>query len=441
MGIAIGGALAAIGVVLLGIVVIGALISEPDQHGDPCRRSEDPLIRAAAGAEPEDVEAELDRGADPNRVDREGTALICAIEAAVPDGDGDDDVDHVDRRQLVAVIRRLLEGGADPDQAVDVEMWFRGLEGDPTPLLLAARHGQADVVGVLVEGGADPDLAVDESTPLEMAATYGHAEVVTILLAAGAHPDGATGAAEGDYGRPVERAASHGHIEVVDLLLASGAEARPSLIQAAAGGSSCVAEEERYASQHDMVEHLLVAHDADPDGGVVGPSPLLCAAWSGNEALAELLLDHGADPDHGGEVDRWLLTFALVVSDVPEMPPELEHALFPFLVDDRPPGLDTAHLDERVSNVPPLVAATWRGEAAIAERLLAAHADPDLGIGEGLNPLFAAVVRNRPWAVDLLLDHGAEPDPPRGSRPWTPADVAHELGNDQLADVLEGHSS
>ena len=58
-----------------------------------------------------------------------------------------------------------------------------------TPLYIAARQGQFDVVKILLEQGVDIDegLAYSRTTPLAAAAKGGHTECVKILLDNKAH--------------------------------------------------------------------------------------------------------------------------------------------------------------------------------------------------------------------------------------------------------------
>lgn len=72
-----------------------------------------------------------------------------------------------------------------------------GPDGD-TLLMLAARHGHADVVAGLAARGADLDRRNDHGrTPLAEAVVGGSEEVVDVLVEAGADPDA---------GRPTARA-------------------------------------------------------------------------------------------------------------------------------------------------------------------------------------------------------------------------------------------
>ncbi|MFD4665782.1 ankyrin repeat domain-containing protein [Streptomyces halstedii] len=86
----------------------------------------------------------------------------------------------------VAVVRRLLDAGAEVDAPV---------RAGRTALDLAVRAGHAETVGVLLAAGADLRQRAGEYaglTPLCLAATRGHTAVVDVFLEAG-DPTGAQG--------------------------------------------------------------------------------------------------------------------------------------------------------------------------------------------------------------------------------------------------------
>ena len=152
------------------------------------------LTRAAAGEDPEKVYELTLAGADPHR--RDGTyfgldAVAVAIYAVRP-----------------ASLHALLQAGADPNRG------YRGY----TPLAMAAREGNAEMVEDLLEAGA----LVHESgsrvlTPLGIAAHWGHVEVSRLLIAAGASTRGLP-----KQRMPLWEAAEHDHPEIVRLLIGSG---------------------------------------------------------------------------------------------------------------------------------------------------------------------------------------------------------------------------
>ena len=109
-------------------------------------------------------------------------------------------------------IDELLRSGANVNAAID---------GDGSPLIVAAREGQFDVVRLLLDRGADPNLAVSgDGNALIMAAGGGFASVVSLLLDRGAIIDHVV---PGDE-NALMKASGNGHLEVVKLLVARGAD-------------------------------------------------------------------------------------------------------------------------------------------------------------------------------------------------------------------------
>ena len=107
----------------------------------------------------------LDRGANPNLADARGrTPLYAAIDArnedysALPTRKEDDPLPSIE------VIRALLDHGADRNAALTRNLPGRSgmdsgdtaLDAGTTPLMRAARAGDADVMRLLLEKGADP---------------------------------------------------------------------------------------------------------------------------------------------------------------------------------------------------------------------------------------------------------------------------------------------
>jgi ankyrin repeat protein len=80
-----------------------------------------------------------------------------------------------------AAVRSLLAGGADPNEPAGNNGW--------TPLLHAIHKQQIGSVEALLEGGADVNRpSPDRTTPLMMAAGYGYTDIVRVLLRRGADP-------------------------------------------------------------------------------------------------------------------------------------------------------------------------------------------------------------------------------------------------------------
>lgn len=96
--------------------------------------------------------------------------------------------------------------------------------GGRTALDLSVRHGHGALVRLLLEAGADPEQQVGEYgelTPLTQAAMHSRTEIARDLLDAGAHPD-----TRCRIGFPLLAAATPapGCPEIVDLLLDRGAD-------------------------------------------------------------------------------------------------------------------------------------------------------------------------------------------------------------------------
>ena len=113
----------------------------------------------------------LNNGADLNQANIFGeTVLYWAIQA------GED--------QFVDLLTRLRQ------QRVELDAIISNKYYDDTPLLLAARQGNATVVEILLRAGADPNIADrQQETALLTASCNGDAAVVALLLAAGADVD------------------------------------------------------------------------------------------------------------------------------------------------------------------------------------------------------------------------------------------------------------
>jgi ankyrin repeat protein len=126
----------------------------------------------------------LDRGANPNMVDVKGrAALYAAVDirnedySALPNRKEDDPMPSIE------LVRALLAGGANPNVQLTKNLPGRSgmdsgdttLDEGTTPLMRAARAGDAPVMRMLLEKGADPKLTTKEgNTALMFAAGVGY---------------------------------------------------------------------------------------------------------------------------------------------------------------------------------------------------------------------------------------------------------------------------
>ena len=124
---------------------------------------------------------------------------------------------HATSHNDIAEVKRLLDGGANPNAAIN-EVWTH-LNGR-TALMEAVIKGHAEIVKILLSDGANPNAATNDGhTALMGAASKGHAEFVKMLLAAGANPN-AVGYSDSTA---LFGAAEQKKLEIMKILLSAGA--------------------------------------------------------------------------------------------------------------------------------------------------------------------------------------------------------------------------
>ncbi|KAL8295977.1 hypothetical protein RB600_001460 [Gaeumannomyces tritici] len=321
-----------------------------------------------------------------------------------------------------AVARLLVEAGADKE-AKD------GCGGGRTPLHLAAAGGHEAVARLLVEAGADKeakDGRFSGRTPLHRAAEGGHEAVARLLVEAGADKD-----AKDIFGRtPLHRAAEGGHEAVARLLVEAGADKEAKDKDGRFFGRTplhCAAE-----GGHEAVARLLVEAGADKeaeDGGFFGRTPLHCAAEGGHEAVARLLVEAGADKEAKDGGGRTPLHRAAEGG---------HEAVARLLVEA---GADKEAKDgDGFSGRTPLHRAAEGGHEAVARLLVEAGADKEAkdGDGGGRTPLHCAAEGGHEAVARLLVEAGADKEAKDGDRfsGRTPLHCAAEGGHEAVARLL-----
>lgn len=140
--------------------------AEPLDLELPTSKGHTPLLRAAHGGHLAVVSLLLEAAADPNGTDLEGLSPLCAAVAA----------------GSVGVCRALIGAQADADQAT-----FKG----SAPLLIAVERRSAELVQLLLtEGAAEADVASRTGlSALWYAQSSGQPVVANLLLEAGARLD------------------------------------------------------------------------------------------------------------------------------------------------------------------------------------------------------------------------------------------------------------
>jgi ankyrin repeat protein len=158
-----------------------------------------------------------------------------------------------------------------------------------TPLIEASMRGYQAIVKTLLEHGANVDAAesVSGATALSLAALTGQSETVELLLRYGADIN----AKDFDGRTPLFEAALSGHLKVVAILLERGADIHVRDI----GGRTAFSEANVWG-EAEVAELLLTtgAYDATTTGEILRENwvPDTCGRIETTKALSELLEGH-----------------------------------------------------------------------------------------------------------------------------------------------------
>lgn len=281
----------------------------------------------------------------------------------------------------VAVVRRLLDGGAQPD-----------------PALITAAHAANDEVFDLLLSRRPAVKALNEG--LAAASAIGSIPRMERLLKAGAHVDGADRAA-------LRNAAFNGQVPALRWLIDHGARLDGALgadgetILHVASGASMP-----NGTPGDPITDavtLLLENGADPNA-VRGPAsgllstPLLIAAYYGRSERAKVLLTKGAHPDlrsSEGSASTPLMVAA-----------ERDHTTTVKLLLDHGAAIDAADTTGETA----LMMAARRGATEALELLILRGADLDAHDEQGVTALMLAVDNLDEKTVARLLEARADVD-------------------------------
>ncbi len=245
----------------------GANVTEPDADGNT------PLMLAMKHQCYEaDIRRILRRGADLLATNKAGhNALAMALDYSFVEG-----VEEL----LKHYMRRRIRPTAD----------FQ-LDNGRLALLFGVVTGNAELARQSVEAGANPDTPnATGETPLILATRIGNSDMVRLLLNLGAQVD--CREVQANAWTALHFAADEGHAECAEALLAHGAEVnardksgRTPLMWVAFRSSA-------------PTTRLLIDHGADVLAKADdGPTALLQAAWLADEDVIRILLEHGAGED------------------------------------------------------------------------------------------------------------------------------------------------
>jgi len=416
-----------------------------------------PLMIAASTGVTQVVESLLAHEADINaREPRRGqSALMWAISFAQPDA-----------------ARVLIENGAEINarsKMLDVDgftpMVLEGYymanvtvtpRGGYTPLMFAARMGDLNTSKLLIERGADVNLLhEEEGSSLVIAAARGYEKLALYLLEQGAAPNtaDANGMTALHYAMRDGLRVLHGFvISEEDQICGHGDKIVVSRfpipckpLELATDAELAMLKEQNPRlwiekpkldpndplpgnNMHELAEALL-ARGADPNARMKyqpprlrfaddnylsrlhwkGATPFFLATTSLDLDAMEILLEHGADPSNGTEINEEL--FVMQVSN---------------------PASD----NQIIGNATPLMVAAGIGRTSefslneekraikAVEKLLGIGADINASTATGWTALHAAVFIGANNLVEFLVKNGAKLDMPTGCG-LTPLDIAN----------------
>lgn len=301
----------------------------------------DTLISAAASGELEDVEFLLASGHDPNRgfkLSDEAPLYVAAhhghseivkvlikhgahIDRTPNDGPSLNETalhgtcrgahhdslhggtSRIGNEAFIECARLLIDAGADVNYRSRTGYIDGNLTIGETPLSIAVKSKNVELVEFLLAAGANPNTLIHEGadraglTYLHLA--VGSLEILEILLSKNINPNAK--AVNGD--RPLHDAAIGGHKEAIDLLLKRGAriDAKNRIgdtpLHAAASCNqkqSVIILLEKGAQIHAQCDSPKKEQTGPYDHGA---TPLHRAAENGNCEIIDLLIDKGADPN------------------------------------------------------------------------------------------------------------------------------------------------
>ncbi|MEI7950285.1 MAG: ankyrin repeat domain-containing protein [Gammaproteobacteria bacterium] len=335
-------------------------------------------------------------------------ALIAAkANVNAPQVDGATALHWAAEHDDLIMVNTLLAAGADADAKNRV---------GATPMLAAATNGNAEILAALLAHGANPNGKVSATgdTPLMIAAKTGIVAAVKVLLDHGADVN-----ASEDWGKttPLMWAVAENHSEVTKLLIGKGAdiEARSVFVPPGTGrgfegtlprqrrpeevGPVAFASGEMtallLASRDGRMGALKVLVEAGAKINAIaadGKNGLGLALFNGNYAVADYLIDQGADVNQA-DAQHFSPLFWAVDRRNMETAPN-----FPWIVTEDPLPLikkllvKGANPNHVVNNTP---RARMRGGSpriVFATAIMRAAFSADMEL------------------VQLLLEHGADPN-------------------------------
>lgn len=335
--------------------------------------------------------------------DRETAMTLAgdAAEVAATEADGTTALHWAVRQSDFDLVDRMLRSGADVNAANRYGV---------TPLKLAAINGDAKMLERLLDAGGDPNAAgADGETLLMTVARGGHVDAARLLLKRGAEVD----AREQWHGQTALMwAAAQGHPEMIRELLAHGADvnarsnheewerqvtSEPRDKWLPPGGLTPL----MFAARENCLACLPVLLEAGADINATTPdgiSSAVLALINGHFDVAGALVEAGIDPNLADYTGRTALYAAIDFNTMVK-----SNRPAPKVIENRLTGLDVARLliehgadvNVQLKRQAPYRAKLDRGN--------------DTMLGGGTTPLLRAAKAGDVPAMQLLLEHGADP--------------------------------
>lgn len=326
-------------------------------------------------------------------------------------------------------VKCLLKAGADVNAFGSAE-WKTNLrreEVTSTALGLSCKNKDVNLAKLLLQYGANPNLADKNCiTPLQIACREEHADMLHLLLDNGANLEVPPGGGEA----PLLIACQAVNKTIVDILLSKGADITKTdnCGNTVLHHIALASKEPLKTSVVSLTAKLLASGAQINQLRQDGLSPLFLACHSGNTELMELLLMKGADaniPDANRVTP--LLAVCMYFGKCHELPfrPVLSVATEEMIV--KVVQLLTRYNAKvniwKMGRATPLHYAVQQNSATLVNILLQANADPNICNSKGQSPLCLAVHNSvsseEPVIAKLLLSktadvnmHGEDCQPP-----------------------------
>ncbi len=285
-----------------------------------------------------------------------------------------------------------------------------------TPLVDAAKSGDAASVRALLAGGADVNApAADGTTALHWAVYADDAALVSALLTAGARADVANDLAI----TPLHLAAVNGNLRIVQALIDRGAR----VDAASEAGVTPLMEAARVGGAEVVRALIAGGASANARESARGQTALMWAAARGHSSVVRALVDAGADVHARSQTRRVTAMLdrgprRIVKTSMQDAHTIDTGGMTPLLFAAQGGDVESlAHLlaaganasDTAAGGMSALTLAAFSGHGASARLLIEKGADPDAS-GAGYTALHAAVLRSDAATVRALIAGGANVD-------------------------------